>query len=287
MVPLREDRRSRLLLGALVIVHLVVISRQVDTGGGLSLLEKTVLAVLHPFQIAVARSMGGLSSVWNDWLDLRSVHAENQRLRASLVALDAQLQERQHAALEAQRLRALLALRDQLPPPALAARVVARAGLPWFRTLVIDKGSESGVALNAPVVGAAGLVGRVIAVAPGASKVQTLLDQHAGVGVLVERSRVGGVVSGQLGNADAAAPLLTLKYVPARADVVVGDVVLTSGFDRVFPKGLRVGQVSFVQPGSGLFQEILVTPATAFERIEELLVLPAVGDLPLATEVPR
>jgi rod shape-determining protein MreC len=287
LVPLREDRRSRLLLGTLVVVHLIVISRQVDAGGGVSLFEKTVLAVLHPFQVAVAGSVGGVSSLWSDWIDLRSVRAENRRLRASVAALDAQLQDHQRALLEAQRLRALLDLRDQVQQPALAARVVARAGLPWFRTLVIDKGSESGVALNAPVVSTSGVVGRVIAVALGASKVQTLLDQHAGVGVLVERSRVGGIVSGQLGSADAAAPLLTLKYVPARADVVVGDQVLTSGLDRVFPKGLRVGQIGLVQPGSGLFQEILVTPATAFERIEEVLVLPAVADVPLATETPR
>ncbi len=287
MVQLREDRRSRLLLGALVMVHLVVISRQVDAGGGVSLLEKSVLALLHPFQVVVASSVGGVSSLWTNWIDLRSVRAENARLRTALETLDARLQERQSAALEAQRLRALLDLRAQTLPPALAARVVARAGLPWYRTLAIDKGSESGVALNAPVIGAAGVVGRVIAVAPGVSKVQVLLDQHAGVGVLIERSRVSGIVSGQLGSADAAAPLLALEYVPARADVVVGDLVLTSGLDRLFPKGLRVGQVSLVQPGSGLFQEILVTPATAFERIEEVLVLPAVGDVALVAETPR
>lgn len=287
MARINDDRRSRLVLGALVVAHLLVISRQVDTGGGVSLLEQAAFTVLHPFQLVVARGVAGVVAAWRGFVDLRGVRQENRRLQAELEALRGELRRREPQAEESQRLRALLDLRQALPQPGTAAEVVARGGLPWYRTFVVDRGSESGVELNAPVVSPDGLVGRVIAVAPGASKVQALLDRHAGAAVLVERSRVTGVVSGQMGAADAAQPLLTLKYVPARSDVAVGDSVVTSGLDRIFPKGLLVGRVSHVGPGAGLFEELYVTPAVSFERLEAVLVLPSMRPVPLAAEEPR
>ncbi len=282
-----DDRRSRLLLGGLVVAHLLLISRQVDAGGGVSLLERAAFAALQPFQLVVARAVSGVASAWRGVAELRQVRNENRRLQAEQETLRAELRRRALLAEEAERLRALLALQAVVPGSGVAAEVVARAGLPWYRTFVVDRGSESGVAINAPVIGTEGLVGRTIAVSLGASKVQALLDQQAGAAVLIERSRVTGVVSGQVGTADAAAPLLTLKYVPVRADVVVGDVVLTSGLDRIYPKGLLVGRVTQVRPGAGLFQDILVAPAVAFERLESVLLLPPAADLALAEEEPR
>lgn len=287
MTRAHDDRKSRVLLGALVVAHLLIISRQVDAGGGVSLLEKAAFTALHPFQVVVSRTVSGVAFAWRSFVDLRGVRQENRRLQAELDGLQSELQQRRLQAEESERLRALLELRATAPPGSVAAEVVARSGLPWYRTFVVDRGTESNVALHAPVVCPAGLVGRVIAVAPGASKVQALLDQAAGVGVLVERSRVTGVVSGQVATADAAQPLLMMKYVPARADVVPGDTLVTSGFDRLYPKGLPVGSVSLVRPGSGLFQEIVVVPAAPFDRLEAVLILPATPPVPLAAEEPR
>jgi rod shape-determining protein MreC len=129
------------------------------------------------------------------------------------------------------------------------------------------------VGLDAPVLSPTGVVGRVIAVGPRAAKVQILLDRDAGVGVLIERTRVTGVVSGQVGFSDAGATDLAMKYVSSLADVAPGDVVVTSGLDRLFPKGLVVGRVRSVLPGSGLFKEILVAPSAQFDRLEEVLVV--------------
>lgn len=282
-----DDRRSRLLLGVLAVAHLLLISRQVDTGSGVSLLEKTVLAGLQPFQLAVARSSSGVARAWHGFVDLRDAHQENRRLQVELDALREELHRHKLQAEESQRLRALLELRSRLATGGVAAEVVARGGLPWYRTFVVDRGSESGVALNAPVVCPQGLVGRTIVVAHAASKVQSLLDQHAGAAVLIERSRVTGLVSGQLGAAETPLPWLMLKYVPARADVVVGDSVVTSGLDRIYPKGLLVGYVAQVRPGSGLFQDIVVTPAAPFERLEAVLLLPPTPPEPLLAEEPR
>ncbi len=286
MASVNDDRRSRLWLAGLLVGHLLAISRQVDSGGGVSLLERTIFGALHPFQLAVSHSVAGASEAWHAFVDLRGVRQENGRLQAELAALRAELQTRRVQAEESQRLRALLDLRTAAHAAGVAAEVVSRGGLPWYRTLVVDRGSAAGVTLNATVVSPEGLVGRTIAVASGASKVQTLLDQHAGAAVLLERSRVTGVVSGQV-SGDAARPLLLLKYVPERSDVRPGDRVVTSGLDRLYPKDVLVGYVALVKPGAGLFLDVQVTPATAFERLEAVLILPPPAPEPLAEEGPE
>jgi rod shape-determining protein MreC len=151
---------------------------------------------------------------------------------------------------------------------------VSREGLPWYRTLTINKGREDGVELEAPVLTPTGVLGRVIERGPHAAKVQLLLDSQSGAGVLIERSRVTGIVSGQVGGVEGAvATDLVLKYVPETTDVVTGDVVVTSGLDRIYPKGLVVGRVRTVSRGTGLFKEILVEPSARFDQAEEVLVV--------------
>jgi rod shape-determining protein MreC len=273
MARVIDTRKSRILLVALVLSHLVVISHQVDGGGGASLLERGLMTMLAPFQNAVAWTVGGVSSAWHGYIDLRGVRDRNHRLEERVAVLETLLQEKQDLAREAEHLREVLELRQVLPLETITADVVTRDGMPWFRTVMLDKGRESGVTLEAPVISPTGVVGRVIAVGPHAAKVQLLLDQQSGVGVLIERSRVTGVVSGQVGFADSDATELALKYVPALADVVVGDLVVTSGLDRLYPKGLVVGRVRTVNNGSGLFKDIVVSPSARFDQLEHVLVV--------------
>jgi rod shape-determining protein MreC len=273
MARVVETQRSRLLLGALVFVHLVAISRQVDAGGGVSLLERFVFTLLSPVQRTFSGALRGVSGAWSAYVDLRGVHEENTRLRDHARTLEIELQKRQRLADEAVRLREVLELKQILPLETVPAEVTSRDVMPWFRTIVLNKGLHDGVSLNAPVLSPTGVVGRVIGVGPRAAKVQILLDRDAGVGVLLERTRVTGVVSGQVGFSDAGTSDLAMKYVSTLADVVPGDVVVTSGLDRLFPKGLVVGRVRSVLPGSGLFKEIVVAPSAQFDRLEEVLVV--------------
>jgi rod shape-determining protein MreC len=266
-------RRSRLLLVGLVLVHLAAISHQVDGGGGVSLLQRSLLWALSPLQRGIDAAIGGVAEVWRGWGFHRETYVENRRLEARLHELETELQARSRRAQEADRLRELLGLRKALPLETLAAQVVGRDSVPWFRTLTLDRGEQDGVALNAPVLSATGVVGRVFAVGPHAARVQVLLDRDAGAGVMVERSRVPGVIAGQVAGAASGADDLLMKYVPARADVVVGDVVVTSGLDRIYPKGLVVGRVRSIGDGSGLFRDIRVEPSARFDRIEEVLVV--------------
>lgn len=286
MARVVETRKSRLLLAALVVSHLVVISRQVDTGGGTSLLERVLFAAFSPVQTGVARIVEGVKGGWSGYVALHGVRSENAAMAARLQAIELELGEARQRALEAERLRELLELRKALPMRTLAAEVVAREGMPWFRSVTLDKGVRDGVALDAPVISASGVVGRVTSVGPGAARVQLLLDRDAGVGVVIERSRATGVATGQVGLEDAGQPDLLMKYVSVLADVEPGDRVLTSGLDRIYPKGLVVGRVRSIGVSSGLFKEVLVTPSARFDQLEQVLVVTSPGeDLALTESV--
>ncbi len=273
MARVVETRKSRLLLLVLVVSHLVIISHQVDAGGGASLLQKTAFTLFAPVQRAVTWTIRLLEAGFHGYVSLRGVRDENEELKGRAAALEQELQRQRRLAEEAPRLRELLDLQAVLPYETLAAEVLARDGTPWFRTVTIGKGSRDGVRLQAPVLSPTGVVGRVIGVGPKAAQVQLLLDREAGVGALLERSRVTGVCTGQVGFADQGQTDLLMRYVPALADVVKGDRVLTSGLDRIYPKGLVIGRVRSVGPPSGLFREVLVTPTARFDQLEQVLVM--------------
>jgi rod shape-determining protein MreC len=208
------------------------------------------------------------------------VHEENLRLSERLRAAEIELSETREQAREAARLRALLGLRDRMGFETTVAEVIAMEGGPWASMITIDKGSSHGLKLNAPVICPAGVLGRVVAIGPLSAKVQLLLDRDSGVGVLIDRSRATGVLGGQRPDQLGAGGELPLRYVPVLADVVVGDVVVTSGLDQIFPKGLVVGHVSRVQANAALLKEVWVVPAAQFDQLEEVFVLQARAELP-------
>jgi rod shape-determining protein MreC len=237
----------------------------------------------------VAAVAHGIHSTWYGYVDLRGARAENEDLRARTAALESQVTTYRNDARESERLREILDIQKAMPMKSVVARIQARDALPWFRVVTIDKGRRHGVALNAPVVCPAGVVGRVIELGDDAAKVQVLLDQGSGIGVVSERSRATGVVSGPIGSRDDLPPDergaldraldvasrrdLAMKYVSAVSDIAVGDAVVTSGFDQLYPKGLMVGRVSYVGPPSGLFKEVRVTPSARPDALEEVMVL--------------
>jgi rod shape-determining protein MreC len=275
MAQAAPARRSRFLLVGLVLAHLTAISHQVDGGGGVSLLQRGLLGLVSPLQRGVSRAAFLAGELWRGFVFHRETYVENRRLRGRVRELETELQLVAYRAQESVRLRELLELQQAVPLDTLAAQVVGRDGVPWFRTLTLDKGEADGVRLDAAVISATGVVGRVFAVGPRAARVQVLLDRDSGAAALVERSRVMGVVSGQVASAETGAEDLALKYVPERADVVVGDLVVTSGLDRIFPKGLVIGRVRAVGEVAGLFRDVRVEPSARFDRLEEVLVLRA------------
>jgi rod shape-determining protein MreC len=159
---------------------------------------------------------------------------------------------------------------------AVAAEVVGRDASVWFQSLTIDKGERDGLKPGMPVLAPEGVVGMISGTSSHAARVMLLTDPNSGVDVLVQRTRARGIVSGQLEQE------AVLKYVKRDEDVKVGDRVITSGLDGVFPKGMPVGHVTEVsRKDRGLFLYAEVTPSAAASRLEEVLVVPAtkmVGD---------
>jgi len=261
--------RRVLILALALLVAFVLMTLQVrHDRAALSFARQAILFVVSPFIKITAVTTGSLGRVWHDYVDLRALREENQRLQQESAILQRRVSQLEEHALETQRLQRLLAMRETSRANYLAARIVGKDATNWFKTVLIDRGSQAGLRRNLPVVAPDGLVGRVVEVTPFAAKVQLITDPVSASGGLLQRTRVTGIVSGNLGAG------LKVRYLPLLADVAVGDEVVTSGMGGVFPKGIPVGRVVAVERKSGaLFQEAVLQPKVDLGRLEEVLIL--------------
>jgi rod shape-determining protein MreC len=258
--------RAGYLFGAVTIGHIVLISAQVTTDRGVPMLEAVTFGSFAEVQRGASSVIGGVRSSWGDYLALRSVRSENERLQEEISQLHVTLQQERALAQQTRTLQALLELRSEAPLSTAAARVIASSASPDFRTLTIDKGAADGVRPDLAVISPDGVVGRVITPSSRAAKVQLLIDRNAAAGALVERSRAQGVVEGTGSD-------LRFNYVSETADIVVGDVVVTSGIDGIYPKGFVIGQIESIERVGGAFGAIVIKPAVPFASLEALLVV--------------
>ena len=269
MSVLAVTRRTGYLVLIVLVAHVILISAQVSTRSGSRVLEVVTFGVMSEVLRAGASTIEGARQFWAGYLALRHLEEENRALRDRITALEVSLQEQRALANRGQRLGRLLAFREHLAPRTLAASVIAGDASGYFHTVSIDRGSADGVRPDMAVVAAQGAVGRVIGQpASRAARVQLIIDRVAAAGALIERSRTGGVVVG-----DGGDPPLRMEYVSNLADVVAGDVVVTSGIDGIYPKGFVIGRVESVSRGPGLYKTIGVRPSVDFSALEEVLVV--------------
>ncbi|HFE51841.1 MAG TPA: rod shape-determining protein MreC [Bacteroidetes bacterium] len=221
------------------------------------------------FVRAVALSVA--ATVDKGLADLRSIPASRKAIRrlsaenARLMLENARYRE---AALENRRLRELLGFRRRSKYNVIPAQVIGKSLEGAVRTITVDVGALDGVRKDDPVVNASGLVGRVYLVGRHSSTVHLLLDRNFKVAALIERSRVNGILSWSGGE------YCLLEDVPARADVGIGDVIVTSGLGGLYPKGIRLGLVVEISEDvTSIFKTIFVRPAVDFSRLEEVAIL--------------
>jgi rod shape-determining protein MreC len=262
-------RRTRSLLVAVVLGHVLLISGQVATPGGPSLLRTTVVAVVTEFQEFSWLVAGAIHSVWDGYAALRGVRDENARLAREITDLRVQLQQARANAAGAGDMRALLGLRPHLPWKTTGAEVVAGSLSPDYRAITIDKGLGDGVRRDMPVINSAGVLGRVALPAGNTATVQLIIDRSAAVAVRIDSSRTEGIA---LGNGDGT---LRLEYLSATAEVAEGDTVVTAGIDGIYPQGLGVGRVERVERAGPAYRKVSVRPFADFSRLETVLVLVA------------
>ena len=277
---MKRRRAGYLVLGVLV-AHLVVISVQVDTSPGTSVLHAVTFGLLSEAQRLVSSTVGAGRDLWDGYVSLRGAHEEKIELQEQVARLRLRLQAQDALVQQAHSLERLLELDRTVEPMTLSARVIGIDATPWFRTITVDRGLRDGVEAELAVIAPGGVVGRVVGT-PGmrAARVQLIIDRNAAAGALVERTRVPGVV---VGTGDGVS--LRMQYVSNLEDVQVGDAVVTSGADGIYPHGLTLGTVTSVRRGPSLYKTIDVEPAMEFDRMEHVLIvthderLAAAGDV--------
>jgi len=252
---------------AVVLGHVILISAQVNSRSGVPVLESVTFGLFAEVQRGSSAGVSGVRTVWNRYGSLRNVELENVDLKQRLEAVQIELQQQRALADRARGLARLLDLRDRSNLRMVSADIIASGASPDFRTLTIDKGTNEEVRPDMAVISADGVVGRVVVPSARAAKVQLLIDRNAAAGALVERSRAQGVALG------TGEDRLRLEYVSEASDVVVGDLVVTSGIDGIFPKGFTIGHVDTVEKSGPAYKRITIRPEVNFSSLETVLVV--------------
>jgi rod shape-determining protein MreC len=262
--------RNLTILVGVLFLQVLGLAVQVKRSGDAEntrLIRVWAVTAITPFERALVWGQNGGSDLWHNYFFLRGVRAENRRLNKEIEEMRLQEVRMKEDAAQAHRLQSLLAFKEQFIVKPLAAQVIGSSGSDLSRSVYIDKGSNEGVAQDMAVITAGGIVGKVLHAYPSTSLVLMINDQSSGVGAMLEKSRLQGVVRGTPNGE------LVMERVMSDEQVSPGETVLSSGGDQIFPKGLPLGTVSKVSPGREMFLNIHVKPAADLSRIEEVLVV--------------
>jgi rod shape-determining protein MreC len=268
-----RNYKSIIFIVILLTASLIILSYNLKQESHAGLIRKIVLEIAAPIQNVMDASIKSIASAWSRYIVLIGLEEENNNLKKKINDLKSQLTLYQEGYLEAQRLRNLLALKDDHNYDFIAARIIGREQISFSKTILINKGTTQGLNIGMPVLAGSGLIGRVIDVSWHAAKVLLLSDESSNIDAIVQRNRTQGIIRG------AGSHGYVLKYISKTQDVKEGDVIVSSGIGGVFPKGLMLGAVNHVDRSeAGLFLKIYVTPSIDFSKLEEVLVLASIDD---------
>jgi len=263
--------RTAWVFTPLLILHLVLLSLQIEDSSGTILLKVWALRIQTPVFAAGDTVFGGIKQTWHDYVWLFGAREENRQLKERVNRLSILNRSYEEARLENERLRSLVALSESMREDAdfsiVGARVSARTPDYLANILYVDRGSKHGISVNSPVISGGGIVGRIVLVTEFYSQVQLITNPDASVGAMLGESRTPGILTG------TGDVLLTMNYIGNTQPVKVGEVVLSSGLDGIFPKGVVIGEVVVSERGNDIFREIKVKPAIDLIRLEEVAVL--------------
>jgi rod shape-determining protein MreC len=264
--------RNLVILVGVLFLQVLGLATQVKRGGGndpesTRLIRIWAVGAITPFERALVWGQNGASDLWHNYFYLRGVRAENRQLKEQIEHMRLEQVRLSEDAAQARRLQTLVAFKEQFISRTVAAQVIGSSGSDLSRTVFIDKGENAGIKRDMAVMTSDGIVGKVLVVYPSVSQVLLISDQSSGVGALLEKTRLQGVLRG------TANGEVVLERVMSDEQVPVGETVLTSGGDQIFPKGLPVGTVTKVANGKDLFLNIKIKPAADLSKLEEVLVL--------------
>ena len=261
--------RNVSILAAAIFLQIVGLAVQVkrrSENHSTRLIRVWTVAAVTPLEKGINRIQSGSSDIWHNYIYLRGVRQQNRELQEQIQQLQIEQVRLRQDAEQARRLQALLGFKEQYIDKTVAAQVIGASGSEQSRLVYLDKGTADGLAPDMAVISEQGAVGKVVQVFRHTAQVLLINDQNSGVGTILERSRLQGVLKGR------ASGDLVLDKIMAEEDVQQGDRVLTSGGDQIFPKGLPVGTVAKMNRGKE-FLEVTVRPAASLNHLEEVLVI--------------
>ena len=263
------SKKMVLIIGVIVLIAVNIIVLSVNSRRYTKFgLERIALSLISPFQELVTRTIGFTKDIWHHYFALATIARENDILISRLNQAAEKNNLLRETELANERLRNLLDFQKSITELVVAAEVIGRDPSAWFKTIIIDKGKADGLTKGLPVVMPQGIVGQVIEAASHYAKVMLIIDRNSAVDSLIQRTRARGVVKGE------STDQLRLAYVLRKKDVQVGDIVVSSGLDGIYPKGLRIGLVAeVIDHEADIFHEVFITPFVDFEKLEEVLVV--------------
>jgi rod shape-determining protein MreC len=271
MENLMSRYRNVTILVAILFVQVLGLAVQVKRRSGADestrIIRLWTVSAVTPLEKAIVWCQNGLGNMWSSYIYLRGVRQENRDLKFEIEQLRLEQVRLSDDAQQARRLQALLGFKEQYIAKTVAAQVIGSSGSEQSRSVYIDKGTSAGVEKDMAVITADGLVGKVLRAYGSSAQVLLINDQSSGVGVIMDKSRLQGVIKG------TAAGEVILEKVMTDEQVAPGDLIVTSGGDQIFPKGITVGTVMKVSPGADLFLNIRVKPSANLSRLEEVLVI--------------
>jgi len=276
--------RNPLVLLAMLVVQIAGLAVQVrrtdagrstlDTrdGSGVRLIRLWANMLVTPPELLIHASKLNAGSLWLNYIDLRHVRAQNQDLQKTIDRLRLEQASLLEDAKQGQRLQALLNFQEKYIYKTVAAQAIGTSGTDQSRVFYLDKGSADGLDRDMAVITADGIVGKIRDVFPHSAQVLAINDQTAGAGVILETTRIRGVLRG---NAEGRPQIVGIL---ADQRIQPGEKVLTAGGDQVFPRGLPVGVVEKVvrDPERDSFIDVIVKPAAELDRLDEVLVITSV-----------
>jgi rod shape-determining protein MreC len=272
--------RNLIILVGVLFLQVLGLAIQVKTGAEREtrLIRIWAAGVVTPFERGLVWVQTSSGNLWHNYFYLRGVRAENRQLKEQIEQMRVEQVRLTEDAAQARRLQTLLAFKEQFVSKTVAAQVIGTSGSDLSRIIYVDKGENAGIKPDMAVITADGIVGKVLLAGPNEARVLLISDQTSGVGAILEKSRLQGVLRGT-SNGE-----IVLERVMADEQVQPGETVLTSGGDQIFPKGMRVGTVTNVSNGKDLFLNIQIKPAANLGRLEEVLVLTEKQERQVVTE---
>ena len=267
MVAIPSRHRSLALLAGVLLAQILMLAVQIKRDSRGRLIRVWAVSTVTPFERVGAWGVVKVRGVWRHYFALQGTSRDNETLRTENDALKLAISQLQSKAAEADRLGTLLQFKTSNEKVKMVgARVIGASAGTASRTIEIDRGERDGIHRNQPVITPDGAVGKVIEVYRNSAQVLLLTDKDSGVGAMLVESRIQSPVGG------TGEPMLTMKYVPADDTVNVGEKIVTSGMDRIFPRDVPVGTVLEVKAGYP-FKQVRVRPAARLDRLEEVFVL--------------